>query len=203
MGDDWVCFTKDVNALKECRKFSKCLILYSIDANSAERAFEVLPQLGGKVGVSSMRREVLTRERNKRFRELGYEVQSSVYKAPREVYALRDGVSMILSDFSLMPDSKNNPTKVVTLDVQELAQGQTIRIEADNKVRNGGVAIDIEFEGVLEIALDKKSNVYTLHNNGTYHDRFGMRFVDRKGLVTIHGIEATKIKSAKIYFYEF
>jgi hypothetical protein len=203
MGDDWVCFTKDVNALKECRKFSKCLILYAIDEKSAETAFEVLPQLGGRVGVSSMKREALTRERNKRLRELGYEVQSSIYKAPREVYALRDGVSIILSDFSLMPDPNNNPAKVVTLDPQELAQGQTIRIDADKKVKDGGVAIDIEFEGVVEIAFDKNSNIYTLHNSGNYHDRFGMRFINQKGLVTIHGVEATKIKSAKIYFYEF
>lgn len=203
MGDNWICFTKDVEALKECRKFSKCLILYAINKKTAESAFEVLPMLGGKVGVSSMEREALTRERNKRLRDLGYEVQSSIYKAPREVYALRDGASIILSDFSLMPDPKNNPAKVVTLDPQELAQGETIRVDADSKVKNGGVAIDIEFEGVVEIAFDKNNNIYTLHNNGTYHDRFGMRFINRKGLVTIHGVEATKIKSAKVYFYEF
>lgn len=203
MGDNWVCFTKDVEALKECRKFSKCLILYAIDEKTAESAFEVLPQLGGKVGVSSMKREALTRERNKRLRDLGYEVQSSIYKAPREVYAMRDGASIILSDFSLVPDPNNNPAKVVTLDPQELAQGQTIRVDADNKAKNGGVAIDIEFEGVVEIAFDKNNNIYTLHNNGTYRDRFGMRFINRKGLVTIHGVEATKIKSAKVYFYEF
>lgn len=203
MGDNWVCFTNNVEGLKECRKFSKCLILYAIDEKNAETAFEVLPELGGKLGVSSMKREALTRERNKRLRDLGYEVQSSIYKAPREVYALRDGASIILSDFSLMPDPNNNPAKVVSLDPQELAQGATIRIDADRKVKDGGVAIDIEFEGVVEIAFDKNSNIYTLHNNGNYHDRFGMRFINRKGLVTIHGVEATKIKSAKIYFYEF
>ena len=203
MGDNWICFTGDVEALKECRKFSDCLILYGIKKRTAESAFELLPQLGGKVGVSSMEREALTRERIKRLRDLGYEVQSSIYKAPREVYALRDGASIILSDFSLMPDPKNNPAKVVTLDPQELAQGETIRVDADSKVKNGGVAIDIEFEGVVEIAFDKNNNIYTLHNNGTYHDRFGMRFINRKGLVTLHGVEASKIKSAKIYFYEF
>ena len=200
MGNNWVCFTNNVEGIKECRKFSKCLILYAIKAKTAETAFELLPQLGGKVGVSSMEREALTRERNKRLRDLGYEVQSSIYKAPREVYALRDGASSILSDFSLMPDPSNNPAKVVTLDPQELAQGQTIRVDADRKVKNGGVAIDIEFEGVVEIAFDKNNNMYTLHNNGNYHDRFGMRFINRKGMVTIHGVVASKIKSAKVYF---
>ena len=203
MGNNWVCFTDNVEGMKECRKFSDCLILYAINEKNAESAFEVLPQLGGKVGVSSMKREALTRERNKRLRDLGYEVQSSIYKAPREVYALRDGASIILSDFSLMPDPDNKPVKVVTLDPQELAQGITLRIMADKKVRNGGVAIDIEFEGTLEIALDKDKQLYTLHNNGTYRDRFGSRFINRKGMVTIHGVEATKIKSAKVYFYEF
>ena len=203
MGDNWVCFTKDVEALKECRKFSKCLILYAIDEKNAETAFEVLPQLGGKVGVSSMKREALTRERNKRLKELGYEVQSSIYKAPREVYALRDGATIILSDFSLMPDPNNKPAKVVEIDPQTLAQGKTIRIDADEKVKEGGVAIDIEFEGVIEIAFDKDKQLYTLYNNGSYHDRFGTRFTNRKAMVTLHGVEESKIKSAKVYFYEF
>ena len=203
LGNNWVCFTKDVQALKECRKFSKCLILYAIDEKTAESAFEVLPQLGGKVGVSSMKREALTHERIKRLKECGYEVQASIYKAPREVYALRDGVTIILSDFNIMPDPNNKPVKVVEIDPQTLAQGQTIRIDADEKVKDGGVAIDIEFEGVIEIAFEKDKQLYTLHNNGSHHDRFGVRFINRKGMVALHGVEESKIKSAKVYFYEF
>ena len=203
MGNNWVCFTSNVESLKACRKFSKCLILYGIKQKTAESAFELLPQLGGKVGVSSMEREALTRERIKRLKECGYEVQSSIYKTPREVYALRDGATIILSDFSLMPDPNNKPAKVVEIDPQTLAQGQTIRINADEKVRDGGVAIDIEFEGVIEVAFDKNSQIYTLHNNGSYHDRFGTRFINNKGMVTLHGVEESKIKSAKVYFYEF
>ena len=102
-----------------------------------------------------------------------------------------------------MPDPNNKPAKVVEIDPQTLAQGQTIRINADEKVRDGGVAIDIEFEGVIEVAFDKNSQIYTLHNNGSYHDRFGTRFINNKGMVTLHGVEESKIKSAKVYFYEF
>ena len=203
LGNNWVCFTSNVEALKECRKFSKCLILYAIDEKTAESAFEVLPQLGGKLGVSSMKREALTRERIKRLKECGYEVQASIYKAPREVYALRDGATIILSDFNIMPDPSNKPVKVVEIDPQTLAQGQTIRVLADDKVKDGGVSIDIEFEGVIEIAFDKNTQLYTLHNNGSHHDRFGVRFINRKGMVALHGVEESKIKSAKVYFYEF
>lgn len=203
MGNKWVCFTGNVEGMKECRKFSKCLILYGIRPKNAESAFEVLPQLGGKVGVSSMDREALTRERIKRLRDLGYEVQASIYPQPRDVYAVRDGVSMVLSDFSLMPDPNNNPAKVVTLDAQTLAQGETIRIVGDKKVKDGGVAIEIEYEGVLEIAFAKRDNIYTLYNSGKHCDRLGMRFINNKGLVTLHGVEECQIKSAKVYFYEF
>ena len=202
MGNNWVCFTNNIEGIKECRKFSKCLILYAVREKNAESAFEVLPQLGGKVGVSSMNREALTRERIKRLRDLGYEVQSSIYITPREVYALRDGANIILSDFSIMPDPNNQPSQVITLDPQELAQGQTLRINADGKVKDGGVAIDIEFEGTMEIALNKEK-IYTLHNNGTYRDRFGTRFINAKGNISLHGVDACKIKSAKIYFYDF
>ena len=203
MGDNWVCFSGNEEAVRECRKFSNCLILYAIKEKDADYAFELLPQLGGKLGVSSMKREDLTQERIAKLRALGYEVQASVYRSPREAYAVRDGVSILLSDFSLMPDPNNNPAKVVTLDPQELAQGQTIRIDADRAVKNGGVAVEIEAEGVVEIGLCKEGLIYTLHNDRTNRDRLGMRFINRKGIVTIHGVEASKIKSAKIYFYEF
>ena len=203
MGNNWICFTNDVEAVKECRKISKCLILYSINPRTAETAFEVLPQLGGKVGVSSMQREALTRERVARLREKGYEVQASVYYAPREVYALRDGVTMLLSDFAIMPDPNNRPVKVVEVEPQTLAQGATIKFAADDKVSDGAAAIEIEFEGVIEIAFDKKSDFYTLYNTGKHCDRVGMRFINRKGTVALHGVEESKIKSAKIYFYDF
>ena len=203
MGDNWVCFSSEAESVKACRKFSNCLILYSVRPKNAESAFEVLPQIGGKCGVSSMQREALTRERIARLRALGYEVQSSIYLAPREVYALRDGATIILSDFALMPDPNNNPAKVITLDPQTLAQGQTLRFEADEKVRYGGAAIEIEYEGVMEISFDKKEHFYTLYNNGTYCDRVGMRFTKQKGYIALHGVEECKIKSAKIYFYNF
>jgi hypothetical protein len=102
-----------------------------------------------------------------------------------------------------MPDPNNNPVKVITLDTQVLAQGQTIRFDADREVKSGGVAIELEAEGVIEVGLCKEGLVYTLHNNGTHRDRLGTRFINRKGIVTLHGVEASKIKSAKIYFYEF
>ena len=202
MGDNWICFTNNVEGMKECRKFSKCLILYGIRPHNADHAFELLPQLGGKVGVSSMQREALTRERIAKFRSLGYEVQASIYRSPREVYAVRDGVTMILSDYNLMPNPDNNPAKVVTLDTQTLAQGQTLRIDADRKAIDGGCAIEIEFEGTIEISLDKH-RLYSLHNNGSHCDRIGMRYINRRGYVMLHGIEESKIKSAKVYFYEF
>ena len=203
MGDNWVCFTGNVEGMKECRTFSKCFILYGIRPHNADHAFELLPQLGGKVGVSSMQREALTRERIQKFRELGYEVQQSIYRAPREVLALRDGTTMILSDFCLMPDPNNNPAKVVTIDPQELAQGQTLVFNADGKVKDGGVALDIEFEGAIEVEFGK-DKLYTLFGNGTTkHDRLGTRFINAKGYVKLHGIEPSKIKSAKVYFYDF
>ncbi len=203
MGDNWICFTGNIESMRECRKFSKCLILYAIRPKTAESAFEILPQLGGRVGVSSMEREALTRERIRRFRELGYEVQASIYPQPRDVYAVRDGVTMVLSDFSLMPNPNNKAVKVVNVESQELAQGSTLSFMADEKVENGGVAIEIEFEGVVEVAFAKKNNIYTLYSSGKECDRLGMRFIKNKGMVTLHGVEDTKIKSAKIYFYKF
>ncbi len=203
MGNNWVCFTSNVEGIKECRKFSKCLILYAIDEKTADSAFELLPQLGGKVGVSSMRRETLTRERIAKFRQLSYEVQASIYRSPREVYAIRDGVSIVLSDFNIMPDPNNRPVKVVDIEPQTLAQGATLKFTADNKVQDGGVAIEIEYEGTLEIAFDKKSQFYTLHNNGSHRDRIGRRFIKGLGTLSLHGVEECKIKSGKVYFYDF
>ena len=149
-----------------------------------------------------MKRAALTKERIARLRKLGYEVQASVYIAPREVYALRDGATILLSDFSLMPDPNNRPSKVIELEPQELEQGVTLKYSADSKANDGGVAIEIEAEGTIEISFSKDS-IYTLHNDGSHCDRLGMRFTNRKGTLALHSVEATKIKSAKIYFYDF
>ena len=55
----------------------------------------------------------------------------------------------------------------------------------------------------MEIAFGKRDNIYTLYNSGKYCDRLGIRFINNKGLVTLHGVEESKIKSAKVYFYNF
>ena len=65
------------------------------------------------------------------------------------------------------------------------------------------MAIDIEFEGAIEVELGK-NRYYTLYSNGAVqHDRVGTRFISEKGYVKLHGIDASKIKAAKVYFYEF
>ena len=53
------------------------------------------------------------------------------------------------------------------------------------------------------ISSFSKDSIYTLHNDGSHCDRLGMRFTNRKGTLALHSVEATKIKSAKIYFYDF
>ena len=59
-----------------------------------------------------MKRELLTQPYCQALREAGFEVQASIFPCPHEAQATRNGVSIQLSDFCLMPNSKFQPWEI-------------------------------------------------------------------------------------------
>ena len=105
-GNEWICFTGGVEHLRRVREFSDCTILLAINDGTAEENIAHLKQIGGHCGVSTMNYNLYTPEFCKALTDAGYEVQASIFPAPQEAYAQRNGVTFQLTDFSFMPADK-------------------------------------------------------------------------------------------------
>ena len=102
-GDEWICFTAGVEHLKRVREFSDCTILLAINDGTAEENIARLQQIGGRCGISTMNYNLYTPEFCRTLTDAGYEVQASIFPAPQEAYAQRNGVTYQLTDYSFMP----------------------------------------------------------------------------------------------------
>lgn len=105
-GNDWICFTGGVEHLKKVREFSACTILLAINDGTAEENIARLKQIGGHCGISTMNYSLYTPEFCKALTDAGYEVQASIFPAPHEAYAQRNGITYQLTDFSYMPTKR-------------------------------------------------------------------------------------------------
>lgn len=200
-GDEWICFTSNVAALEECRTFSKCLILYGIRPNTVNGADAVLERLGGRCGVSTMQSEILTEERIAAWRKKGYEVQASVFKAPLEVEATRRGVSMHLTDFALVPDSRFKRVDGCSEERRTLALGEELSYKW-NKTEYGGVALSLQFRGEVEIVVHGK-RTYQLTSDGRKPIVLGVRLAKGTPSLTVRALRTTKLRSLACDVYEF
>lgn len=110
-GNNWVCFTGGVEHLRKVREFSDCTILLAINDGTAEENIARLKQIGGHCGISTMNYKLYTLEFCKALTDAGYEVQASIFPAPHEAYAQRNGVTYQLTDFSFMPPKRKADEK--------------------------------------------------------------------------------------------
>ena len=92
--------------MQKVREFSDCIILLSINDGSAEENRSRLEKIGGRCGISTMKYQLYTPEFCKALTDRGYIVQASIFPAPHEAIAQRNGITYQLSDFSIMPEHK-------------------------------------------------------------------------------------------------
>lgn len=110
-GNEWICFTGGVEHMKKVREFSDCIILLAINDGTAEENIARLKQIGGHCGISTMNYSLYTPEFCKAITDAGYEVQASIFPAPHEAYAQRNGITYQLTDFSYMPTKRKADEK--------------------------------------------------------------------------------------------
>ncbi len=111
-GNDWICFTGGVERMQKVRAFSDCTILLAINDGTAEQNIARLSQIGGHCGISTMNYSLYTPEFCKAITDAGYEVQASIFPAPHEAIAQRNGITYQLTDFSFMPPAGKKPKYV-------------------------------------------------------------------------------------------
>ena len=111
-GNEWICFTGGVEHMQKVREFSDCTILLAINDGTAEENIARLKQIGGHCGISTMNYSLYTPEFCKALTDAGYEVQASIFPAPYEAYAQRNGITYQLTDFSYMPTKRRADGKL-------------------------------------------------------------------------------------------
>lgn len=98
MGNRWICFTNNLSMCKAAREISDCLILYSISKGTPEELAVTLREIGGACGVSSMKHNLYTEEFIGKLKAAGFHVQASVFPPQKENDAVRNGVTIVLTD---------------------------------------------------------------------------------------------------------
>lgn len=153
-GNDWICFTGGVEHLKKVREFSDCTILLAINDGTAEENIARLKQIGGHCGISTMNYSLYTPEFCRALTDAGYEVQASIFPAPHEAYAQRNGITYQLTDFSYMP-TKRKADYIFRCNVGKL---NIIGLGIYRQLPDEGYSFD--YGGVVvEIKTRRKSNV--------------------------------------------
>ena len=200
----WVAFNNNDNSLIEARKISNCLILLDPRKNSQDQSVENtirrLEAIGGRCGVSSMRRQLLTAEYCQALREKGYQIQSSIFKTPHEVQALRNGVTILLTDFAKQPEADRKP--IMKLRKRNYRRSQPIDKAWDHEFECGALTVDIDFVGTATIILNGERR-YTLTRNERGTDRFGTRFTEGKPSLLVKIANGGTIHSLQANVYEY
>lgn len=119
-GDEWICFTGGVEHMQRVRKLSDCTILLAINDGTAEENIARLKQIGGHCGISTMNYKLYTPEFCKALTDAGYEVQASIFPAPHEAVAQRNGITYQLTDYSFMPPAGKNPKYIYKVNMSKL-----------------------------------------------------------------------------------
>ncbi|MBQ5721119.1 MAG: hypothetical protein IIV67_02440, partial [Bacteroidaceae bacterium] len=202
-GDEWICFHGSDSLHKQVRTFSNCLTLLDPGADkSAENAIERLKRIGGRAGVSTMKRELLTQPYCQALRQAGFEVQASIFPCPHEAQATRNGVSIQLSDFSLMPNNKFQPWETWEAENTALLPLDKIEKKWSESIDYGGLTLELDFKGTIEVKLNNE-NTYTLTQEEYGHDCIGLRFHHSVPSFQIEAKDSTVLKYVKSNVYKF
>ena len=191
-GNEWVCFTAEYEPLKQVRDFSDCTILYSISKGTPEQIIAELEQLGGKCGISSMQYDLYTEEFCHALTDKGYIVQASIFPAPHEAIAQRNGITYQLTDFSIMP--KHKPIEKSSAKSVDKWEWQS------KELSRGGITVEVEYSGEIELMLNGRKYELSATDG---KDIIGSRFFDTEATVELlakPGAEITKA-TAKVYEY--
>ena len=199
-GNEWVAFTSEYEPLKEVRTFSDCIILYSINKGTPDEIAPRLEQLGGRCGISSMEYKLYTADFCKALTDRGYIVQASIFPAPHEAIAQRNGITYQLTDFSIMPSHKPIHTGKGKIDAK--SPSASWRWECSEVLERGALTLDIEFEGEIEVVMNGVRK-YTLTREKMGKDIIGDRFFGKGSSVEVVAKPGATVKkaTAKVYKY--
>lgn len=201
LGDNFIAFSAEYDSLRPVRQISDCLILWDPDNAPADEAISKLKALGGRCGISSMKHDLLTAEYVKQVRDAGFEVQSSIFKTPREVESYANGVTYVLSDFALFPAKSMKAKMSLHESDKTLRTGEKITFTG-KQFKYSSLEIQIDIKGSVEVIVGGKRHYTFTHADGM--QRIGSwRFYDTAPTIEIVAKENSTIKAVTINQYKY
>lgn len=205
-GDEWICFTGGVEHMQKVRKFSNCTILLAINDGTAEENIARLKQIGGHCGISTMNYELYTPSFCKALTNAGYEVQASIFPAPHEAAAQRNGITYQLTDFSFMPPAGKKADYYAEFNLgwwSVVGLDKKTSLSKSDDLERFGVVVAVKTprrEGQVQVELGGQEYLFNTSGKETIY--VGRRFYTNDAIkISVKGSFPGKARFAN-YIYE-
>lgn len=198
LGDEFYGFTSDYEVARKLRKISDCLIFFSMDKPKGRDTIEPkeildrLDGIGGYTGVSSMWYGMTTKNVCEVLKATGHENQSSIFPTPHEMEAVRNGATVLLSDFCWKPSKGMSP--VVTETIRKSGGFKGPKLEL------GTMTVVVEGVGDCEVTIDGFRK-YPISHKKAGKEMLSVRFCRRAPEVELKLAEGASYK-CRIAVYE-
>lgn len=158
MGDDWTCFTHVFDCVAYARSFSNCKILWDPDRTSAAKCVEKLQPLGGCLGMSTMKYNMLDSAYIATMHAAGMHTQSSIFPVPHDADAIRDKADIILSDFCWLQTEGRKPMAQKKARKVAVEAGETYGFTCPERLEYGALVLEFNFVGEGEVTVDGEAH---------------------------------------------
>lgn len=200
LGDGWICFmSEDANGAY-ARGISDCLVLLDPGRDEAENVVKRLAAIGGKVGMSTMKHDMLKAPFIKTIRDAGYEAQSSIFPTPHEMDAIHDRASIILSDFVWFPRDGRKPCQSWNKKDRKFLEGEEVSFEGE-AYEFSGMTFTATFKGSVEISLSDGRS-YTITHEDYDTETMGLRLHKTAPSVKVKALADTDLKGCHVDVFE-
>ena len=174
MGDDWTCFTSNLDNVAYARSFSRCDVLFDPGRVPADSCVAMLQPFGDCCGMSTMKYDMLDADYIATMHAAGMNAQSSIFPVPHEADAIRDKADIILSDFCWLQTEGRKALLEKKVRKAPLPVGGTIGFTCPEELEYGAMILEFDYTGQGEVTVNGKA-VYPISSETEQHFAVGFR----------------------------
>lgn len=200
LGDGWICFMSEDKKGAYARSISDCLVLLDPGRDEAENVVKRLAAIGGRIGMSTMKHDMLKADYIKVLTDAGYETQSSIFPTPHEMDAIHDKASIILSDFVWFPRDGRKPSATWKDKDRKFLAGESVSYQGE-ALEYSGMTFSATFKGSVEIELSD-GHRYTVTHEDYDTETMGLRLHGIAPAVKVTALEDSDLKRCDVAVYE-
>lgn len=208
LGEDWICFSSNLATIRTMRAEGFTgLCLYSTTERDVSKIISELRGISGPLGISSMdknKKDPALRQYTpgfiKSLSDAGFEVQSSIFRAPWEVRSLKDGVTMMLTDYFWLQQDGRREADSWKASAGMVKAGQTVRKTFDTLPGYGAILLETTFEGDAEITAGGFR--YSFSHRKMEKETIGIRLFGKAPEVEIKATGDIRLGKTRARVYE-